>query len=282
VPFDFETTPITQDLTMYAHFEPLVLFHTVLFMDGEEQIGEAVVLDGETVSEVPDAPVHPGQEFAGWCTADGDLFDFRTPITQDLTLYASYTKLTYTVTFLWYNGEAVIPCEYGYVLKDDEIPEVPADEGEYGIYTFACWSPEVVRTVTEDATYEAVYDYTPYSEVVTVSLDQVGTVIYISVVAEDEGSVIKSGTMELQYTYLVKKTSYGKERYVVMTSSVIEIPLAGGAEFASAEYDLGSEEHLSTISTVWATYTADGIDSEKSVPIIFEPVDLAALAAGKE
>jgi hypothetical protein len=33
---------------------------------------------------------------------------------------------------------------------------------------------------------------------------------------------------------------------------------------------------------VWATYTADGIDSEKSAPIIFESVDNAAFLAAKE
>jgi hypothetical protein len=115
-----------------------------------------------------------------------------------------------------------------------------------------------------------------------VSLNQIGSVIYITVTAEDDGAVVKSGEMEIQYTYLVSKMSFGKERLIVMTSPVIKVDIEGGETIAAVEYDLGSEEYLSTISTVWATYTADGIDSEKSAPIIFESVDNAAFLAAKE
>ena len=50
----------------------------------------------------PDIPKASGVTFEGWysnpaCT--GDAFDFDTPITSDITLYAKWTKDTYTITY---------------------------------------------------------------------------------------------------------------------------------------------------------------------------------------
>jgi hypothetical protein len=203
-----------EDVTVTVTLKPVVAeTHDVTFYLGDEVYDtQTVAYNGLAVE--PDAPSVEGSEFLGWFLVGAIVpFDFETPITQDLDLYAEFVA---------------------------------------------------------------------YSETVTVSLDQIGSVIYITVTAEDDDAVVKSGVVELQYTYLVKKMSWGKERTVVITSPVIKVDIEGGDAVVFAQYDLGSEEHLSTISTVWATYTADGIDSEKSAPIIFESVDIAATAAGKE
>ncbi len=45
----------------------------------------------QTVNE-PTDPTRSGYAFAGWCLADGTEYDFSTPVTSDITLYASWTE----------------------------------------------------------------------------------------------------------------------------------------------------------------------------------------------
>ncbi len=350
-PFDFET-PITQDLDLHALFEPFVEEFTVTFYVGEEIYAEQAVPMGGFAIE-PEDPVLLGAEFVGWYTVEGELFDFETPITEDLVLIAEFEPLveTFEVTFYvddevydyqtvavgdvadepedpviagaaflgWFLEGAIAPFDFATPITQDldlhalfepvveeftvtfyvngEVydvqtvaynglavePDAPSIEGSefLGWFLVGAIVPFDFETpITQDLDLYA--EFVAYSETVTVSLNQIGSVIYITVTAEDDGAVVKSGEMEIQYTYLVSKMSFGKERLIVMTSPVIKVDIEGGETIAAVEYDLGSEEYLSTISTVWATYTADGIDSEKSAPIIFESVDNAAFLAAKE
>lgn len=61
--------------------------------DNEGAYKTVEVKSGETVSE-PSDPTRSGYTFNGWYTSatGGDEFDFSTPITQDVTLYASWTS----------------------------------------------------------------------------------------------------------------------------------------------------------------------------------------------
>ena len=81
------------------------------------------ITSGETASE-PTEPKETGYTFGGWyenqqCT--GNQFNFDTPITADITLYAKWTIATYTIkaTLEYCNSTQEIPTTYQYT--GDEI-----------------------------------------------------------------------------------------------------------------------------------------------------------------
>ena len=66
--------------------------HTVTFMVDDEAVSTAEVVDGKTVAE-PAAPKKDGYTFDGWFLGE-KKYDFSTPVTEDLTLVAKFTKVT--------------------------------------------------------------------------------------------------------------------------------------------------------------------------------------------
>lgn len=94
-----------------------ITFRTVTFdSNGGTDVDPIIVADGGTIS----APTDPtrAQEgytrytFAGWYYENGELFDFDTPITSDLILYAHWNEEEiegYTVTFNTNGGSAIDP-----------------------------------------------------------------------------------------------------------------------------------------------------------------------------
>ena len=64
-------------------------FEVTFVVDGVDTV--VTVIDGELVEE-PDDPVKSGYNFDGWYTDDDALFDFDTPITDDITLTARFTE----------------------------------------------------------------------------------------------------------------------------------------------------------------------------------------------
>src|SRR5690554_1894748 len=93
--FDFDTA-ITKDITLVSVWEEdkapePVVEHTVTFdTDGGSEISAAVVEEGETVTE-PEAPTKEGHIFVEW-QLDGEVFDFDTSITKDITLIAIWEE----------------------------------------------------------------------------------------------------------------------------------------------------------------------------------------------
>ena len=96
--FQFDTTPITGNTTVYAKWvkKPIVSFNTN--GHGTAPAVQTVELNGKAVK--PADPTAEGYVFRGWyttaaCTTE---FDFNTPIAADTTLYAKWDEI-YTVTF---------------------------------------------------------------------------------------------------------------------------------------------------------------------------------------
>lgn len=87
-----------EDLVVYVKYQkqgvPAAKTHTVTFVDKYNDTKSTVeVKDGEVVAK-PSDPSYAECTFAGWST-DAQTFveyDFTTPVTEDITLYASYTK----------------------------------------------------------------------------------------------------------------------------------------------------------------------------------------------
>ncbi|MDQ0723756.1 putative repeat protein (TIGR02543 family) [Paenibacillus sp. W4I10] len=133
--FDFDTTAVTNDLTLYAKWT--VNSYTVNFeTNGGSFVPDQTVTYGE-LAAAPDDPTKAGHTFAGWYTEPewSTPFDLNTrSIVQDTTLYAKWAPNTYKVTFNTIGGSAVSDAavEYGKKLS---APASPSRSG----YTFAGW-----------------------------------------------------------------------------------------------------------------------------------------------
>ena len=148
-PFDFNT-PIEESITLYAKWITKQWF-TVTFkadIDADEDFDTARVLEGNKVSAPETNPTKAETAekiytFDCWVTADDEAFDFDTPITSNLTLYAHFSeKNIYTVTFDSTNGaESAFATEKvveGNNVKAPASNPTKADTAEK-IYTFDCW-----------------------------------------------------------------------------------------------------------------------------------------------
>ena len=158
--YDF-TSPVSSDMVLYAKW---LAVHSVSFvLNGHgSSIGALAVTDGEAAVK-PEDPSDVGWTFVNWYS-DEDLteeYDFSSPVTADLTLYAKWVISTYTVTFMEDDGKTVLyttTAEHGTPWSDVEKPEDPEKAG----HTFNGWSgtPE---TVTDDVTVTASYTINTYT-----------------------------------------------------------------------------------------------------------------------
>ncbi len=86
----------SSDATLYAQWE--LNTYTVQF-DGNgasTSVGPVKVQHGKTIAQ-PQTPTNIGRAFAGWYTArtGGSRFDFKTPVTGDMTLYARWNNMVF-------------------------------------------------------------------------------------------------------------------------------------------------------------------------------------------
>ena len=135
--FSFDTA-ITEAITLYAKWTPVK--YTVTFnSNGGSEIKAKEVEYNTTISAPETAPTKEHYTFAGWfsdseTTAEYDFAD--TPITGDLTLYAKWTPVKYTVTFETNGGNSIVaqPVEYNTTVTKPADPkkgEADAFEGWY-------------------------------------------------------------------------------------------------------------------------------------------------------
>ena len=116
----------------------------------------------------PDAPTREGHSFLGWykdsaCTQPWDFDDW---VTGDMTLYAGWRILNYTIFFDSAGGSNIghITQDYG---TDITAPAAPTKTG----YTFTGWEPELPSTIpAENITVTAQWSINSY----TVTLDPNG------------------------------------------------------------------------------------------------------------
>ena len=74
--------------------EPTVEYNVVFESNGGTPVANDSVLSGKAVKE-PEEPEKEGSLFAGWYSNESleSLYDFATPVTQDLTLYAKWEEI---------------------------------------------------------------------------------------------------------------------------------------------------------------------------------------------
>ncbi|MBN3489895.1 InlB B-repeat-containing protein [Acholeplasma equirhinis] len=137
--FNFGSTPVNSDITLYAKWNEIVPVFTVTFnTDGGSAVANQSVNQNGKVNK-PQDPTKTGFEFVGWFK-DSTLetpwnFDTDT-ISAATTLYAKWEKLpeTFTVTFNA-NGGSAVANQSVLENKYAEEPEAPTRNG----YTFVGW-----------------------------------------------------------------------------------------------------------------------------------------------
>lgn len=97
--WDFENETVSQDITLYAKWTSIA--YTVTFeTNGGSAIEAQLVPEGTFATKPVPAPTKEGYLFEGWYTEQNmtNLFDFYTPITKDITLYAKWMDIS-SITF---------------------------------------------------------------------------------------------------------------------------------------------------------------------------------------
>ena len=163
-------TPVTADMTLTASWKTAqVQTHTVTFTGAGDDFTQTVA-DGSSAT-VPTVPSKKGYTFDGWYSGDS-LYDFTTPVTDDLTVEAHWTKNAYTVSFDSNGGSDVDSQQVPYREKASQ-PDNPTLDG----YTFQGWTldgdPYDFNTpVTSSITLKALWSKnTPVAKKHTVTFD---------------------------------------------------------------------------------------------------------------
>ncbi len=95
-PWSFSTDLVTSDITLYAKWTVVASSYTVTFNNnGHGSAPDAQNITSGNAATEPDEPTADGYVFGGWYTTpacDGDAWDFETPITNAITLYAKWTE----------------------------------------------------------------------------------------------------------------------------------------------------------------------------------------------
>ena len=155
--YDFYT-PVTGDITLTAKWN--INKYTVTFNSyGGTPVPPAQEVEYGLTATKPDAPTLKGYTFAFWYLGEDEenatAYDFDTPVTGDITLYANWKKNIYTVTYTdGVDGEEVFADQTYRVPFEDTTPAFKGTKTRDG-YVFDGWKPAFSDTVTGNVTYVA-------------------------------------------------------------------------------------------------------------------------------
>ena len=154
-PFDFENTPITENITLFAKWTVKLYYYVVFNLNGAGGvISSQLVLEGG-YAEKPSDPSRTGDEthtyvFDGWYESEGATtnisdtpFDFEnTPITHNTYLVAKWSETKYYyVSFNTKGGNGSYTnqkVKEGETATEPEIGPTKTSDTDH-VYTFAGW-----------------------------------------------------------------------------------------------------------------------------------------------
>ena len=140
----------SNNVAMTANFKDAsaAVTHTVTFKNGLVTVDTVTVEEGTAIpsADIPTVVPPTGMKFDYWADENNNEFDFDTLITADITLFAKFKAITYTVTFNSNGGSEVPSQEVNYGAKATK-PEDPTKTGA----EFVNWY--------SDETLETVYDF---------------------------------------------------------------------------------------------------------------------------
>ena len=158
-------------ITLYAQWQAIHTVHFYSYDSVPEYSEDQKVVDGETATRPAD-PTRPGYAFRGWSTGysnDSPLYDFSTPVTSDILLYAQWDSYPYTIRYDANGGTGSMP--------DQKVPSRPSstaatlkpNEFKYNGKVFTGWNTK------PDGSGTAYKDNTAYGEFSATNTDQVIT-----------------------------------------------------------------------------------------------------------
>lgn len=145
--------------------------YTVTFDSNGGSSVASQTVDSNSKATKPTDPTKDTYSFAGW-TKDGAAYDFTMPVTSNITLTASWTKNTYTVTFDVNGGTSTISAQ---TVSGGSTASKPVDPTRED-YSFTEWTNDGVSydfatPVTSSFTLTATWSALP---VYTVTFDSNG------------------------------------------------------------------------------------------------------------
>lgn len=159
----------TENCTLYAQWQEAPMCTVTFAPNGGTLTGAATSSEQQNAPIAqPDDPTREGHSFLGWykdpaCTQRWDFDDW---VTGDMTLYAGWCILDYTITFDTDGGSAIGPITQNYGTTIN-APAAPTKTG----YTFTGWDKTIPATMPAgDMTITAQWSINQY----TVSLDPNG------------------------------------------------------------------------------------------------------------
>jgi uncharacterized repeat protein (TIGR02543 family) len=161
--YDFETE-ITGSLILYAKWTQTTATVTFNSRGGSAVESQSITIGGTATKPDPN-PARNGYSFEFWCTdaAANNEFDFSTPITGDITLFARW-KVIYTVTFQS-NGGSAVPPQTVDVGGKVIYPTIPERE----FYLFGIWCTDIGLTNEYDFNTVVTSSFTLYAKWTQVS-----------------------------------------------------------------------------------------------------------------
>src|SRR3989339_83279 len=156
--YTFTVMP-AQNITLYAKWT--IIQYTITF---EESGGSAVLditQDFNTAVTAPNNPTKEGYTFGGWYSdaALTTAYTFTVMPAQNITLYAKWTIIQYTITFEENGGSAVLDITQDFNTAVT-APNNPTKEG----YTFGGWYSDVELTTAYTFTVMPAQNITLYAK----------------------------------------------------------------------------------------------------------------------
>lgn len=140
----------------------LVKNYTLSFKEnGGSNVLDQTGIIYNTTGTNPWIPSQTVYVFSGWYMSGASIpFDFTTPITGDITLYAQRNIAKYNVTFVDYDGATLQTglVQYG----SSAVAVMPATPTRTG-YTFNWWNPSDLSNITGNKVFTGEYTHTVYT-----------------------------------------------------------------------------------------------------------------------
>ncbi|WP_282035747.1 InlB B-repeat-containing protein [Saccharicrinis aurantiacus] len=144
----------------YFEFNLSSISHTITFNDGTNFVNVLTNEDGNFT--LPNNPVNATKEFVEWQTADGQVFDASTIVTDDIEVFAQWKIKTFALSIISDNGAVTIsPEQDEYEINTEVILTAFSAEG----YEFESWTGGYVGsenplsiTISSDAQITANYN----------------------------------------------------------------------------------------------------------------------------
>ena len=173
-PWNFNEDKVINNVTLYAKWEAITYSITYELDEGTNNPGNpaSYTIDTETIT-LKD-PARLGYTFKGWYTTSDfsgfSVTEIAIGSTGNITLYAKWEAVEYTVSFVNWDDSEISSKQYHYgdTVTIPTDPERPSND-RYS-YTFSGWDKEIAN-VTEDATYKAVYTETPIDYTISYELN---------------------------------------------------------------------------------------------------------------